>query len=112
MRTAVLIAALVLPLSAHAQTAYAQTAHAQTAHAQAQTSAAPLAAYACGGCHGVGAKGEGAVVALAGRPKQELVAAMAAFRSNERPGTIMGRIARGYTEAEIEAIAAHLSAQR
>ena len=30
-------------------------------------------------------------------------------RANERPGTIMGRIARGYTDAEIAAIADHFS---
>ncbi|MCU0983678.1 MAG: sulfide dehydrogenase [Acetobacteraceae bacterium] len=73
---------------------------------------APLAAQACGGCHGVGSRGAGDIVALAGRPKEEIVAAMAAFRSGERQGTIMGRIARGYSEAEIAAIAASLSASR
>jgi sulfide dehydrogenase cytochrome subunit len=71
-----------------------------------------LAALACGGCHGVGAQGAGAVPALAGRPAAEIAAAMAAFRSGERRGTIMGRIARGYDEAETAAIAAHLAAQR
>jgi sulfide dehydrogenase cytochrome subunit len=35
---------------------------------------------------------------------------MRAFAANERPGTIMGRIARGYTEAEIAALAAHFAA--
>jgi sulfide dehydrogenase cytochrome subunit len=37
---------------------------------------------------------------------------MIAFRSNERPGTIMGRIARGYSEAEIAAIAEFIAGQR
>lgn len=73
---------------------------------------APLAAYACGGCHGVGSTGSGPVVALAGRPQEEIVSAMKAFRANERPGTIMGRIARGYTDEEIAAIAAALSSWR
>lgn len=75
-------------------------------------SPAPLAAYACGGCHGVGAQGAGAIVALAGRPEAEIIAAMAAFRSGERQGTIMGRIARGYSEEETAAIARALSAHR
>jgi cytochrome c553 len=73
---------------------------------------APLAAYSCGGCHGVGARGAGDIVALAGRPAEEIAAAMAAFRSGERQGTIMGRIARGYSEAETAAIAAALAAAR
>jgi sulfide dehydrogenase cytochrome subunit len=46
---------------------------------------------------------------IAGRDRAELTALLAAFRSNERPGTIMGRIARGYSEAELAAIADHLS---
>lgn len=69
----------------------------------------PIAAEGCLGCHGPGGTGMGPIVSLAGRDQAELVAAMAAFRSNERAGTIMGRVARGYTEAEIAAIAAHFS---
>jgi heme exporter protein A len=41
--------------------------------------------------------------------KAELTAILLAFRTNERPGTIMGRIARGYTDAEIAAVADHFS---
>lgn len=36
---------------------------------------------------------------------------MLAFRANERPATIMGRIARGYTDAEIAALAAQFAPQ-
>jgi sulfide dehydrogenase cytochrome subunit len=68
---------------------------------------APLAAEGCLGCHGPNGTGAGAVPALAGRDAAEIRAAMAAFRANERPATIMGRVARGYTEAEIAALADH-----
>jgi sulfide dehydrogenase cytochrome subunit len=95
MRSAIVVAALLIAAPAFAQ-----------GHDR------PLAALSCGGCHGVGATGQGAIAPLAGRPQAELVAAMRAFRSNERPGTIMGRIARGYTDAEIDAIAADLAARR
>jgi sulfide dehydrogenase cytochrome subunit len=71
---------------------------------------APLAAQGCLGCHGAGGEGAAAIPALSGRPVAELSAAMLAFRANERPGTIMGRIARGYTDAEIAALAAHFAA--
>ncbi len=71
---------------------------------------APLAAQGCLGCHGTAGGGITPVPGLAGRPATELVAAMTAFRANERPATIMGRIARGYTDAEIAAIAAHFAA--
>ncbi len=94
MRLAILVAALLVAPLAHAQ------------------APAPLAAQSCAGCHGVGARGQGPIAPLAGRPAPEIVAAMTAFRSGERQGTIMGRIARGYSEAEIAAIAANLAAER
>ncbi len=78
--------------------------------AAAQTPA-PLAGQGCLGCHGSAGQGQGPVAALAGRDRGEIIAAMRAFAANERPATIMNRIARGYTDAEIEAIAAWFAAQ-
>ena len=75
------------------------------ASAQAPTLAPPLAAQACLGCHAAATP----IPAIAGRPAADLAAALTAFRANERPNTIMGRIARGYTEAEIAALAAHFA---
>ena len=72
---------------------------------------APLAAQGCVGCHGPNGAGMGAVPGLAGRDRAELIAQMNAFRANERPATIMGRIARGYTEAEIIASADYFARQ-
>jgi sulfide dehydrogenase cytochrome subunit len=71
---------------------------------------APLAAQACLGCHGQGGAGATPVAGLAGRPAAELAAMLAEYRAGTRPGTIMARIARGYTEAEIAAVAAHFAA--
>jgi sulfide dehydrogenase cytochrome subunit len=73
---------------------------------------APLAAEGCLGCHGPEGRGATGIAALAGRDREELMAIMTAFRANERPGTIMGRIARGYTDAEIAAVAEHFAGQR
>lgn len=70
---------------------------------------AAIAAEACFGCHGPQGSGATGGAVIAGRDRAELVTILAAFRSNERPGTIMGRIVRGYTEAELAAIADHLS---
>jgi sulfide dehydrogenase cytochrome subunit len=72
---------------------------------------APLAAQGCVGCHGPNGVGMGSVPGLAGRDRAELIAQMNAFRANERPATIMGRIARGYTEAEIIASAEYFARQ-
>lgn len=72
---------------------------------------APLAAEGCLGCHGPNGAGAGGVPALAGREAAELRAQLLAFREAARPGTIMGRIARGYTEAELAAVAEHFARQ-
>lgn len=72
---------------------------------------APLAAQGCVGCHGPNGAGQGGVPGLAGRDRAELIAQMNAFRASERPATIMGRVARGYTEAEIIATAEYFARQ-
>jgi len=49
---------------------------------------------------------------LRGHDPAEIVAAMQAFRSGERPSTVMGRIAKGFSDDETRAIAAWLAVQR
>jgi sulfide dehydrogenase cytochrome subunit len=81
--------------------------------APAARAQAPLAAEGCLGCHGPAGVGAGGIPAITGRDAAEFRALMAAFRANERPATIMGRVARGYTEAEIAAMADYFAqAQR
>jgi cytochrome c553 len=63
---------------------------------------------ACSGCHGPG----GAVPPLNGRSAADIGAAMRAFRTGALPATVMDRIAKGFSDEEIEAMAAYLSAQR
>jgi cytochrome c553 len=50
--------------------------------------------------------------AVRGREPAEIVAAMQAFRAGERPATVMDRIAKGFSDDEIRAIAAWLGGQR
>jgi cytochrome c553 len=49
---------------------------------------------------------------LAGLDQAAIVKAMQDFRSGQRAGTVMDRIAKGFTDAEIQAIAAWYAAQR
>jgi len=49
---------------------------------------------------------------LVGRNPAEIVTAMEAFRSGQKPATVMDRIAKGFPEAEIRAIADWFGAQR
>ena len=73
---------------------------------------APPGATSCSGCHATNAAAETPVPKIHGRNADETVALMAQFRSGAKPGTIMGRIAKGFTEDETRAIAAWLAAQR
>ena len=76
----------------------------------APTTAALLAA-ACSGCH-VKTATEDGFPALYGRPMADIRDALLAFKSGEREGTVMNRIAAGYSETEIQLLSNFLSAQR
>jgi len=65
-----------------------------------------LLAGGCQGCHGVAGEGHNGIPAIhRTKSRAEFAAAMRAFRANERPATVMGRISRGYTDDEIAALA-------
>ena len=71
----------------------------------------PAGAAACSGCHPSSARGPSPVARLAGRDRAEIVKAMHDFRSGERAATVMDRIAKGFTDDEIQALAAWFAAQ-
>lgn len=73
--------------------------------------AAPPGADACSGCHPPSAA-DGAPPPLAGRPAEDIAAAMAAFRGGRRPATVMDRIARGFTDEESRVIAVWVAGAR
>jgi cytochrome subunit of sulfide dehydrogenase len=78
----------------------------------AAASAPPPGATSCTGCHAASAKVETNVPRIASRSPAEIVAAMEAFRSGQKPATVMDRIAKGFSEAETRAIADWLVAQK
>jgi cytochrome c553 len=73
--------------------------------ARAAAAEPPPGASACSGCHAAGANADTPVPRLVGKNPSEIVAAMQAFRNGQRPATVMDRIAKGFTDAEIQAIA-------
>jgi cytochrome c553 len=73
---------------------------------------APAGAAACSGCHATVKSVDTAVPRLFGRNPDEIVAAMHAFKSGERPATVMDRIAKGFSDDEIKAIAVWYGAQK
>jgi sulfide dehydrogenase cytochrome subunit len=67
----------------------------------------------CVGCHGPNGSSLGpATPSIAGMSKRAFIQAMQEGKRNERPTTIMGRIARGYTDKEIEIMADFFSKQK
>jgi sulfide dehydrogenase cytochrome subunit len=69
----------------------------------------PLIALACAGCHGQAGAGKGTVPKIAGYGRDLFIAQWAAFRKKERPATMMDRIAKGYTDAEVAQLADYFS---
>jgi len=72
----------------------------------------PDGAASCSPCHAASSAIETPVPKIYGRKADEIVAAFKAFRSGERPSTVMGRIAKGYTDDEVVAVAAWLATQK
>jgi cytochrome c553 len=74
--------------------------------------AAPAGAASCSGCHAASPGVVTPVPRLAGLGAAEMVRAMQEFRAGARPATVMDRIARGFSDDEVRAIAAWLALQR
>jgi cytochrome subunit of sulfide dehydrogenase len=71
----------------------------------------PPGAASCSGCHTSGAAAS-PVSRLYGRDAGEIMTAMTGFRDGSLPATVMNRIAKGFSDDELRAIAAWLAAQK
>ncbi len=67
---------------------------------------APPGAASCSGCHAVPARAGAAIPSLAGQSAASVAASLLGFRRGEGNPTVMDRIARGFSEDELRAIAA------
>jgi sulfide dehydrogenase cytochrome subunit len=65
---------------------------------------------ACTSCHGIGGHSQGYIPSLAGVDKSTLLSMLKGFKAQQGNATIMNRIARGYSDAELEALADYFSA--
>ena len=83
-----------------------------SANADAFAADSPPGAAGCSGCHAGNPRVETPVPPLAGRPAADISAAMIAFKAGQRPGTIMDRIAKGFSDEEISAIAQWYAGQK
>ena len=72
----------------------------------------PPGAASCSGCHTSGAAAASSVSRLYGRNADEIMTAMIGFRDGSLPSTVMNRIAKGFSDDELRAIATWLAAQK
>jgi cytochrome subunit of sulfide dehydrogenase len=85
---------------------------AATFSTHAQESARNLVA-ACAVCHGTDGKAVTKdLIPLAGLPREHIATQMRAFRDGTRQATVMHQIAKGYTDAQIDAMAAWFASQK
>ncbi|MCL4799650.1 MAG: c-type cytochrome [Burkholderiales bacterium] len=66
----------------------------------------------CAHCHGTDGISAGVTESLAGRRAEQIVQTVKEFREGKKPATIMHQISKGYTDAQIAAIAAYFAAQK
>ena len=72
-----------------------------------------MISFACAGCHGTNGGSAGLTMpSLASQSKASIVDAMKKFKSGDRPSTVMGRLAKGYTDADFAAMGEFFSKQK
>ena len=59
----------------------------------------------CAGCHGTNGASPGSIPAIDDMSAEDIKEELMEFKTDEHKGTIMNRIAKGYTDAEIDLIA-------
>jgi cytochrome c553 len=100
----VLLACVLAGFTATGSPAAAQDAQALQLRALAAT---------CANCHGTDGRavGEG-MPRLAGADAAYLAAQMRALRDGKRPATVMHQLAKGYSDAQIDALAGYFAARK
>jgi cytochrome c553 len=78
--------------------------------AQAEVSQIRVWAAACANCHGTMGKAEAGMESLAGKDKDELLQKMLDFKSGKKPATIMHQLSKGYTDEQLQQLAAYFAA--
>ena len=63
----------------------------------------------CFSCHGTDGRSPGAIPSLTGMNSQQALLVLKEFKSGARSSTVMNRHAKGYTDAELEAMANYIS---
>ena len=65
----------------------------------------------CANCHGTNGQARGDMKVLAGQSADKILALLADYKSGAQPSTIMGQIAKGYTDEQLKLVAGFFAAQ-
>jgi sulfide dehydrogenase cytochrome subunit len=69
-------------------------------------------AHSCAACHGTnGQLGDESFAPLAGMPAGQFVKTMIDFREGRRPATLMGHVAKGFSDEDLKGMGAFFEAQ-
>ena len=77
----------------------------------ARAADAPPGASSCTGCHAANKIPDSVIPRIAGRKSADIATAMREYKSGAWPSSVMGRIAKGFDDSQIDAIAAWFAAQ-
>jgi cytochrome c553 len=69
-------------------------------------------AASCASCHGITGQAQPGMPSLVGQSKDDLVRKMQDYKNGRLPATLMHQLAKGYTDEQIDAIAAYFAAQK
>lgn len=82
----------------------------QAAPAASANEGSPALSWNCNGCHGFEGVSQGPLTpSIAGMNPRLLFTIMRGYQLDERPSTIMGRIAKGYTTLELRELARYFA---
>lgn len=81
-------------------------------HAEDGIGRAASLAHSCTVCHGTEGKGSLSIPKIRGLDRKDIAQSLKGFRSGEERQTIMGRLAKEFTDEEIELLASYFSALR
>ena len=83
---------------------------AAAAGAQAQVNQIKVWAAACANCHGTDGRAQPGMESLAGKNKDELLQKLMDFKTGRKPATIMHQLSKGYSDEQLQQLAAYFSA--
>ncbi len=69
-------------------------------------------AASCANCHGTNGVAQPGMEPLAGLRKEDIASKMLDFKNGRKPATVMHQLAKGYSDEQIQAIAAYFAAQK